>query len=178
MLRGVKCNICGAIGQHYSSACTLRITGIPAGMRDESNASVAESSIEDIEKPRDLFLNPLELTASIRNRYEVPAFLRCRACALMAADAVWCQCCDIFVCAQCLGPADGTWMCPLCENTSVDSFHVIKAIRAAIDAWFQGAAQQLDPYAVSSDDEKAPAPAVVSFEKPFRKRVHKFAKRN
>lgn len=153
MLRGVKCNICGALGSHFSSACTQRITGVPVGMRDESAPSAPATTTTTLD---DTYLDPAELDATIRKRPDVPSFLRCRACATLARDAVWCQCCDCFVCAECLGPPGATWMCPLCENTSVDNFHIIQAMRAVIVAWFQSVAQLIDPYSISSDEEDAP----------------------
>lgn len=161
MLRGVKCNICGALGSHYSSMCTQRVTGVPAGMRSEEPPVVEESTT----RIQDSYLNPAELDALIRKRPELPPFLRCRACATLPQDAVWCQCCDIFVCSECLGPPDDCWVCPLCENCSVDNFHIIQAMRSVITAWFESVAQLVDPYAVDSDEE-GPCPA-----RPNRKRL-------
>jgi hypothetical protein len=159
MHRGVKCNICGELGTHYATSCPLRNTvGVPLGLRQtqrETKQSDASAAVghEDPEEPPML---PEELLSLIRKRPEVPYFLRCLACMTLAREAIWCQCCDAFVCRDCLGPsgADGDWACPQCACSSVDNFHVIAAMRACSDAWFQSAAALLDPYSVSSDEEK------------------------
>lgn len=155
MLRGVKCNVCGEIGQHFSSACPHRITGVPLGMRDETGKDALDIVAEQPRATVSDYLAPERLDALIRKRPELPPFLRCRACSLLPRDAVWCQCCDIFVCATCLGPPDeGCWMCPVCEYAHIDNFHVIAAMRAVVTAWFQSAAEVVDPYCVSSDEDE------------------------
>lgn len=162
MLRGVKCNICGELGNHYASTCPLRNTvGVPLGLRQSQSQSQSsqatqpvQSEIEEVLEPPPLSRD--ELISLIRKRPEVPQFLRCLACMTLPRDAIWCQCCDAFVCRDCLGPTggDGDWACPQCACNAVDNFHVIEAMRACIQAWFESAAELLDPYSVSSDDER------------------------
>ena len=166
MLRGVKCHICGEIGKHYSSTCSQRVNvGVPVGLRntytvqptEEAQAQHEEVTVVKSEAENVVaggtFLNSQELTAIIRKSPHIPAMLRCRACLALPQDAIWCQCCDIFACADCLGPKDEAWVCPLCEEHAVDNFHVVWVVRKMIDTWFQSAAELLDPYSVSSDEE-------------------------
>lgn len=174
--RGVKCNVCGEIGKHYSSVCPERLkVGVPIALRPDltddnivssaavqSNPTVpftastavsggVSSVLVDPDTPP---VGASQLAALIRKRPDIPAFLRCRACLALPEDAIWCQCCDIFVCHDCLGPPpDATWTCPECTECAVDNFHVIRAIRATITAWFQSVAVLTDPYCVSSDEE-------------------------
>ena len=174
MLRGIKCNICGEIGKHYSSVCPERVkVGVPISLRPEVSATAAIENTNptppqtgrggggggtstSIHHDADVYVDASQLTALIRKRPDIPEFLRCRACLALPQDAIWCQCCDIFVCHTCLGPPpDATWTCPECEECAVDNFHVIQAMRAVITAWFQSVAVLTDPYCVSSDEEDA-----------------------
>ena len=170
MLRGVKCNICGEIGTHYSSSCSERVNvGVPVGLRatQPQQAHQQESAAAEMpaggpavfeKEDEEEAIDPTQLEALIRKRPDLPTFLRCRACLALPAEAIWCQCCDIFVCQACLGPPpDATWACPECEQDAVDNFHGIRAMREVITAWFQAVAVLTDPYCAStssgSDDE-------------------------
>jgi hypothetical protein len=155
MLRGVKCNICGALGSHYSSTCTQKVTvGVPVGLRGVGvgvgvGAGVGAGAVSApavLPAMDDMFVSAAEVEAAIRKRPDVPSFLRCAACIALASQPLWCACCDIFVCHDCLGPPQGVLMCPVCEHTGVDNFHVIAAMRAMIAAWFTAVAAVVDPY--------------------------------
>lgn len=142
-LRGVKCNVCGALGQHYSSACPHRNqVGVPLGMQQEDDdvQSVHTAEIGPV------FLQPGELDAIISKRPEIPTFLRCRVCYLLPEHAMWCACCDVVACEECLRPAHTDWMCPACGGTAVDNFHVVSALRSVIRTWFISAASAIDFY--------------------------------
>ena len=144
MLRGVKCNICGELGNHYASSCPLRNTvGVPVGLRKEDGAAPAVDGDTAELDDKDVYLSRDELTTLIRKRPEVPHFLRCRACLILPNDAMWCQCCDVFVCNDCLGPPGSDWICPQCECSDVDNFHVIAAMRVLIKAWFEAQAEMV-----------------------------------
>jgi hypothetical protein len=114
------CEVCGKFGDHYTSKCPLKITGVPAVLQQLELRKKAEEDVGDftakqaqfgsgvfnalyIGMPAD-FLDTNELKHIIARRPDVPAFLRCYACLGLVEDPRWCSCCDIVVCRACFGP--------------------------------------------------------------------------
>ena len=57
-----------------------------------------------------------EMLGIVRARCDVPEYLRCYSCALLAENAVWCSKCDTLSCSLCLAPADEPWVCARSEE--------------------------------------------------------------
>lgn len=163
-LRGVKCKICEAIGEHFPTDCPKRNTvgtpgqlvgvgvgvGVPAP--DEHPAaglgavheSVPFVKLESVmfnalymDFPPD-FLPSKELIELVRRRPDAPSWLRCYACMLLAQDAVWLPCCDVVACKGCVAPSSeiSVWYCPKCDGPlHEDQWFGPTAIRKTIEAW-------------------------------------------
>jgi len=93
-----------------------------------------------------LYLSPEQLDAAVRCRPELPAYLTCAACGLLAQNPKWCSNCSELTCAVCLDPTSHAGdQCPVCKTTGVDHFMVVPQLRYMCDVWFMAAAAAIDP---------------------------------
>lgn len=165
-MRDVRCNVCHALGDHYSSHCPRRGTvGVPVAhqaMADtgpgplpgaDAATATAATAAPGSQCTADFpplailgpaYLSPSELLTAIRTRSDVPDGLKCVLCGCLAEDATWCSVCDSIACAPCLGLSGYGFMCA-CRATSPDTFFVVGAVRRMVQAWFCAAAEQVDP---------------------------------
>lgn len=91
------------------------------------------------------YLSPAMLHTAIVTRSDVPDWCKCSACALIAADALWCSQCDTVCCAQCMAPAGPhTTLCPVCQEASPDRVHAVGPLRRIIEAMFIAMAEHVD----------------------------------
>ena len=145
-LRGYTCPQCGQLGQHFEDRCPVKaFVGVPEVQRK----AMQEAAILDALGPASFARPPgyiagQELQCILRNRTDVPSFLRCSACTHLAENAVWCQTCDAIACSECMAPKDAQWQCPLCESVDEDNFHVVTALRRMADAWLESMTMGVD----------------------------------
>lgn len=133
-LRGVKCNICGAYGEHRSHKCPLRGTvGIPKDaqltLADDSvvcekGAPVTETLLraDAVHKLLDDVRHapPFDDSSAWLRHPSVPTALQCYGCTCLATSPTWLACCDVLVCDGCFGPPGVSRLCPVC-GTCVDA---------------------------------------------------------
>jgi hypothetical protein len=163
-LRGVRCNVCKALGEHYDSQCPLRVrVGIPSAFQppvvDPSAPAPATPPETGTAAPRvttvpefpptavlgPLFLSGPQLYTAVATRSDVPGWCTCVACGLIADAAVWCSACDSVACATCMAPAGPhSTLCPVCGTTATDDVHAVGPLRAIIDTMFMAVAEQVD----------------------------------
>ena len=151
-LKGYTCPHCSQLGQHFQDKCPVKpFIGVPEVKR----MAMQEAAILEAAGPESQilqldaafppgFISGAELRCMLRSRLDVPSFLRCSACCQLVVDAVWCQTCDTIACSGCLAPADEPWLCPHCEGTCEDNFHVVAAIRHIADSWMKAMAMEVD----------------------------------
>jgi hypothetical protein len=163
LLRGYTCPRCMALGQHYEDKCPVRqFVGVPEARRvaiqqqsllDAMGCELPTPAAESMPATRTVletatvlpgFISGQELQCILRNRPDVPYFLRCLACTQLAQDAVWCRTCDAVACTACLAPPDERWVCPQCQSHSEDNFHIVTSIRHIIDSWIKGMVKIID----------------------------------
>ncbi len=146
-LRGYTCPQCGQLGQHFEDRCPVKaFVGVPEVQRKAMQEAAIEEAygplVDDATPPG--FISGMELQCILQKRTDVPPYLRCAACCLLATDAVWCQQCDAIMCSTCLAPPDETWVCPVCRTYVEDNFHVVKALREMASAWMRATAMDID----------------------------------
>lgn len=175
-LKGFTCIVCAAIGEHFSDDCPDRFrVGLPEVLQKEHEAkSECASEAKKYEEPSGVFvmesavlsgfydvyppdyLPHFELEEMIRRRPDVPPYLRCRSCMILADNALWCSRCNVILCSPCVFPPEGSPYCPSCSATDVDAFHEVGAVRAMIAAWKRTKMESIDVYSRSGDDEPKP----------------------
>lgn len=145
LLRGAhRADACPSLGPALCAAAEAGCAGIPL-----SRAVLPAACL-----PSD------QLLRACRGRPDVPPFLRCGACGLLAAEPVWCQRCDGVACAACLAPTEEEeWACPseACTAAEPDAFHVVGPLRAAAEAWLLAAAMAVDAVTLQPVPASAPA---------------------
>ncbi len=116
-----------------------------------------------------LYLPPEQLEAAVRCRPELPSYLACAACGLLASEPKLCTACSALTCAMCLDPTKELGeQCPRCRTTAVDHFVVVPVLRYLCDVWFMETAALIDPVysgsggggSASSGSGGAPLPAL------------------
>jgi hypothetical protein len=133
-LRGYTCGICGEIGVHFDSDCPDKaMVGKPEVLRQKIRAM---EEVAFMPMP-DGYLPEAVMISLIRKRPDVPHYLRCIVCTELASGAIWCATCDTVSCSLCLAPIDEPWVCPNCNSSVQDSFHVVSAIRNMVDDWLK-----------------------------------------
>jgi hypothetical protein len=144
MLRGHRCRVCDALGEHLTSACPKRhAIGLP-------------QRIVDVPAPKHAQLTSAELLTAVHDHADVPEALRCCGCWLLSTDPVWLPCCDAVACLGCLGPMELPWTCPACHCALHDGdVHVVGALRSLAAATFQTLAAAVEPV-VSITDSRGP----------------------
>ena len=134
-VQGHTCKICNVIGEHLEDACPSKsLVHLPRTFRKEVHDKTVAAVRETFYVPPN-YLPGGELIPILRQRPDVPPALTCVACVKLAAEAVWCACCDVIACAACLGPATEPYVCCKCGTSFPDNFHVVTAVRALCDAW-------------------------------------------
>jgi hypothetical protein len=113
------------------------------------------------------YLPAAELEVLVSRRPDVPTFLRCAACLVLADDAVWCSCCDVIACKTCVqhtvlcdgrstGFASSFGTCPVClqlfgsGDDGRPAAHAVAAVRAMIRAWKLATMEAVDKYGAMS----------------------------
>lgn len=200
-IRGVFCSICGVYGEHTLGTCPRKTNeGCPDNLRKRLRREGCDTAFVDHgptsgggsgseAPPRnynlpapasirpaycdlpDDFLPAAELEVLVSKRPDVPSFLRCYACAVLARDAMWCACCDVLACQACLPSVSATytghdddghdvvpWWCPKCgcalrgtaadveDDTASSKAYVVTSVRTIIDAWMRMTMEAIDPY--------------------------------